>query len=67
MMFFMFVSILSVMGGLLVAREDVRGFYIWIVANLLWLSNFGISWIGFMFTVYIFLAIYSIYFWKKTV
>ena len=58
-------AILSVVGYILVAKKKISGFYVWILANLLWVNHFRYSWTGSMFAVSIILTVYSIYEWRK--
>ena len=60
----MIAALLGILGGILVAKKMVSGFYIWIVANIMWIYKLGYSWAGFMFFAYTLLSIYSIYEWK---
>ena len=57
--------LLSVVGGILVAEKKVEGFYLWIIANTLWMDVFGYSWAGAMFVFYTVLSVFSIFEWRK--
>ncbi len=57
--------LLSVTGGILVAERRIEGFYLWIIANTLWLNIFGYSWVGAMFWFYIALSVFSIFEWRR--
>ena len=62
------LAFLSITGGFLNARENIRGFYFWIVANIGWVSiNIykGIYAQAFLFIIYITLCIYGIKKWRK--
>ncbi len=56
--------LLSALGGIMVAKKDIRGFYVWLVSNPLWVYISGLSWAGAMFAFYTFLTVYSIYEWR---
>jgi len=65
---YLFASI-AVIGGVLNARNNLRGFYLWILSNV----YFAIEGLVFeryyqviLFGVYFFITIYGIMQWKKT-
>jgi nicotinamide riboside transporter PnuC len=58
----------SVVGAWLVARHDIRGYFIWIFANILWVADSlgrgdiqqTILWLYYIFTCFI-----GIYSWRR--
>ncbi|KKN24490.1 hypothetical protein LCGC14_0894300 [marine sediment metagenome] len=58
----------SILGAIFNARGNVKGFYIWIVANVGWITyNIYIEEyaLAALFGVYTFICIYGIWKWKK--
>ncbi len=59
---------LGILGAILNASKRIEGFYIWIIANILWIyigiitKLYGMA---FLFFVYLLIAIYGIITWKR--
>jgi len=61
-------TILSMVGGILNAKQDIRGFYLWIPSNLIWIvADFhkGIYFQALLFLYYFGTAVYGVYALKK--
>jgi nicotinamide riboside transporter PnuC len=64
-----FLAAMSLFGNYFVNKKNVLGFYIWIVANVLWASlYYYIDQKGsfFLMLMYIVLCFHGIYSWNKT-
>ena len=62
------LTVLSVIGVVLNARKDIRGFYFWIFGNLGWVVvnlHKGIYAQVALFAFYFLMCIYGIYTWRK--
>jgi hypothetical protein len=62
-----FLIIVSIYAKLLVIKHKVLGFYLWIIADTLWmLYNFyiGANAQAFLMFIYIFFSLYGIYKWR---
>ncbi|MCF7910411.1 nicotinamide mononucleotide transporter [Candidatus Pacearchaeota archaeon] len=61
-------TFLSLFGYIFIAIKRLEGFYIWIVANLIWVYIGVISQLWGMttlFSAYTLISLYAIVFWKK--
>ena len=59
---------LALIGSVLNARKSVLGFYFWIAANTLGCILFyalGLYYLLALYTIYVFIAIYGIFYWKR--
>ena len=59
---------LSLLGAILNARAKLVGFYVWIVANILWVAfdiYIGAYSQAALFVVYTLISAYGIYSWKR--